>query len=185
MKKKKQLKNLEDNRMGLFMSENSFDLDVMYGRNFLQTDNAQKVIIHKINIIQTKVHDLYGQAKTKDKKFLPPVEIAVMVGIDDGSQEYYGNSQGGIARDDSGNISFGVYLKELEDKELEIDRGDIIEYNMSGEKNRYYEVESANNVVDETSKTIGGFKPYWKRITGVPVKEDVVPFLSETKGSRL
>ena len=69
-------------------------------------------------------------------------------------------------------------------EELEIDRGDIIEYNMSGEKNRYYEVESANNVVDETSKTIGGFKPYWKRITGVPVKEDVVPFLSETKGFR-
>ena len=53
---------------------------------------------------------------------------------------------------------------------------------MSGEKNRYYEVESANNVTDETKKTIGGFKPYWKKISGVPVKEDVVPFLSETKG---
>jgi len=184
MKKKKQLKNIEDNRMGLFMSDNSFDLDIMYGRNFLQTDNAQKVIIHKINIIETKVHDLYGQAKTKDKKFLTPVEIAVMVNIEEGSQEYYGGGQGGIARDDSGNITFGVYLKELEEKELEIDRGDIIEYNMSGTKDRFYEVESANNVVDETSKTIGGFKPYWKRIVGVPVKEDVVPFLSETKGFR-
>ena len=40
--------------MGLFMSDNSFDLDVMYGRNFLQTDNAQTIILHKINIIQTK-----------------------------------------------------------------------------------------------------------------------------------
>ena len=180
MKKKKQLKNLEDNRMGLFMSENSFDLDVMYGRNFLQTDNAQKVKIHKINLIETKVHSLYGQAKTNDKKFMPAVEISVMVNIDDGSQEYYGGNAGGIARDDSGNISFGVYLKELEEKQLEIDRGDIIEYNMSGQKNRYYEVESANNVTDETQNTIGGFKPYWKRITGIPVKEDVVPFLSET-----
>jgi len=182
MKKKKQLTNLEDNRMGLFMTDNSFDLDVMYGRNFLQTDNAQKVIIHKINLTKTKSHTLYGQSKTKDKVFMSPVEISVMVNIDDGKQEYYGGNQGGIARDDSGNISFGVYLKELEEKELEIDRGDIVEYNMSGEKNRYYEVESANNVTDETKKTIGGFKPYWKRIVGVPVKEDVVPFLSETKG---
>ena len=182
MKKKKQLTNIEDNRMGLFMSDNSFDLDVMYGRNFLQTDNAQKVIIHKINLTKTKSHTLYGQSKTKDKVFMSPVEISVMVNIDDGKQEYYGGNQGGIARDDSGNISFGVYLKELEEKELEIDRGDIVEYNMSGEKNRYYEVESANNVTDETKKTIGGFKPYWKRIVGVPVKEDVVPFLSETKG---
>jgi len=182
MKKKKQLTDLETNRMGLFMTDNSFDLDVMYGRNFLQTDNAQKVSIHKINLIKTKSHALYGQSKTKDKVFMPPVEVSVMVTIDDGKQEYYGGNQGGIARDDSGNISFGIYLKELEEKELEIDRGDIIEYNMSGQKNRYYEVESANNVTDETKKTIGGFKPYWKRIVGVPVKEDVVPFLSETRG---
>lgn len=183
MKKKKQLTNIEDNRMGMFMSNNSFDLDVMYGRNFLQTDNAQTVIIHKINLIESKSHSLYGQAKTKDKKFLAPVQLSVMVTIDDGKQEYYGSNQGGISRDDSGNISFGIYLKELEEKNFEIDRGDIIQYNMSGEKNRYYEVESANNVTDETKKTIGGFKPYWKKIVGIPVKEDVVPFLSETKGS--
>ena len=183
MKKKKQLIDLEENRMGLFMSDNSFDLDVMYGRNFLQTDNAQRVKVHKINLLKTKSHELYGQSKTKDKVFMPPVEISVMVNIEDGKQEYYGSNAGGIARDDSGNISFGVYLKELEEKQFEIDRGDIIEYNMSGEKNRYYEVESANNVTDETQKTIGGFKSYWKRIVGVPVKEDVVPFLSETKGN--
>jgi len=183
MKKKKQLKNIEDERMGLFMNNNSFDLDIMYGRNFLQTDNAQTVTIHKINISKTKSHSLYGQSKTKDKKFMTPVTISVMTTIDDSEQEFYGGSQGGIVRDDTGNIIFGVYLKELEEKQLEIDRGDFIEYNMSGEKNRFYEVENANNVTDETKKTIGGFKSYWKKVTGVPVKEDVLPFLSETKGN--
>lgn len=182
MKKKKQIIDLENQRMGLFMTENSFDLDVMYGRNFLNTDNAQEVIVHKINVIETKTHNLYGQAKTKDKKFMPPVRLSVMVTVEDGKQEYYGNNPGGIVRDDSGNISFGVYLKELEEKKIEILRGDYIEYNMSGSKNRYYEVESANNVSDETRKTIGGFKNYWKRIVAVPVKEDVLPFLNETKG---
>lgn len=182
MKKKKQIENIENNRMGLFMSNNSFDLDVMYGRNFLQTDNAQEVIIHKINLIETKSHSLYGQAKAKDKKFMPPVRISVMVSIADGKQEYYGGVAGGITRDDTGNISFGVYLKELEEKQLEIDRGDIIEYNMSGQKNRYYEVESANNVTDETKKTIGGFKPYWKKVTAIPVKSDTFNFDDGEKG---
>jgi hypothetical protein len=183
MKKKKQLQDLENDRYGLFMSENSFELDVMYGRNFLQTDNVQTIWLHKINVNQTKVHELYGQAKTKDKKFMAPVQLSIMISVEEGKQDYYGSGQGGITRDDTGNITFGVYLKELEEKQIEVDRGDIVEYNMSGEKKRYYEVESANNVADETSKTIGGFKPYWKRITGVPVKEDVVPFLSETKGN--
>jgi len=182
MKKKKQIENIEEQRYGLFMTQNSFDLDVMYGRNFLQTDNVQEVVIHKINVNQTKVHNLYGQAKSKDKKYMSPVRISVMVNVADGKQEYYGPNPGGITRDDTGPIKFGVYLKELEEKKLDIDRGDIIEYNISGEKKRYYEVESANNVTDTTSKTIGGFKSYWKLVTGVPVKEDVVPFLSETKG---
>ena len=182
-KTKKRIIDLEDERMGLFMTENSFELDVMYGRNFLQTDNAQKVRIHKVDIIKSKSHSLYGQSKPEDRKFFPPITISVMIGVDDAEQKYYGDNAGGITRDDSGNISFGVYLRELEEKNLQIDRGDIIEYNMSGQRTRFYEVESANNVTDTTAKTIGGFKPYWKRVVGVPVKEDVTPFLSETKGS--
>ena len=176
MKTKKQIIDLESQRYGLFMTDNSFDLDVMYGRNFLQTDNAQEVIIHRINIIETKSHALYGQSKAKDKKYMTPVRISVMVNVEDSKQAYYGDGKGGITRDDTGNISFGVYLKELEEKKLEINRGDIIEYNLSGEKNRYYEVENANLIVDETKKTIGGFKNYWRRVTGVPVHSDVIPF---------
>jgi hypothetical protein len=183
MKQKKQIVDLEEQRMGLFMNDNSFDLDVMYGRNFLETDNVQEIILHQINIIETKAHSLYGQTKTKDKKFMPPVRLKIMVTVEDGKQENYGSNPGGIVRDDTGNIVFGIYLKELEDKGVEIVRGDIVEYNMSGQKNRFYEIDDANNVTDETKKTIGGFKSYWKRVTGVPVKEDVVPFLSETKGS--
>jgi hypothetical protein len=185
MKKKKQIIDLQDDRMGLFMTDNSFDLDVMYGRNYLQTDNVQEIILHKINLIETKTNNLYGQAKTKDKKFFPPVRLKIMITLEDGKQENYGNNPGGIARDDVGNIRFGIYLKELEEKQIEIDRGDIIEYNMSGEKNRFFEVFSANNVTDETKKTIGGFKSYWKLVIGVPVKSDVYNFNNGEKGESL
>ena len=182
MAKKKQIIDLENQRYGLFMTENSFDLDVAYGRNYLQTDNVQKVKIHKINVITTKTHKLYGQTKAKDKKFMAPVPLNVMIGVDGVTQEYYGGGKGGITREDTGPLHFGVYLKELKEKEIEIDRGDIVEYNMSGLKNRYYEVESADNVIDATEKTIGGFKSYWKKVIAIPVKEDVVPFLNETTG---
>ena len=182
MKKKKQLLDLENDRYGMFMTQNSFDLDIMYGRNYLKTDNPQFIILHRVNVNETQVHALYGQAKTKDKKFFAPVKISVMVDVEEGKQGYYGPNPGGITRDDTGNLRFGVYLKELEELQTEINRGDYIEYNMSGEKRRFYEVESANNVTDETKKTIGGFVSYWKMVISVPVKEDVIPFLNETKG---
>lgn len=183
MGRKKKNIDLENERYGLFMTENSFDLDVAYGRNYLQTDNVQQVTIYKVNITKTKSHSLYGQTKTKDKKFFAPVKIDVMVTVQPNEQSYYGDNAGGITREDTGKLVFGVYLKELQEKKLEINRGDYVEYNLSGGKARYYEVEDAQNVTDTTDKTIGGFKSYWKKITSIPVKEDVVPFLSETKGS--
>jgi len=183
VKKKKQNIDLENSRYGAFMTENSFDLEVAYGRNYLETDNVQEVTVYRLNVLKTKSHDLYGQTKTKDKNFFAPVKIKAMVTVEPNQQSYYGNNPGGITREDTGNLVFGVYLKELEEKQVEINRGDYVMYNQSGEKNRYYEIENAENVVDSTNKTIGGFKSYWKQVTAVPVKEDVVPFLSETKGS--
>jgi len=182
MKKKKQVVDQKTQRFGLFMTQESFDLEVEYGRHFLKTDNVQYVYIHKVNIIETKTHSLYGQAKPKDKKYMSAVQINVMVNVSNSEQAYYGNIPAGVTRQDSGKIDFGVYLKELKEKNLEIDRGDIIEYNLSGEKKRYYEVEDADLVTDTTSHTIGGFQKYFRHITGVPAKEDIIPFLNETQG---
>jgi len=175
MSKKNNKIDLENERYGLFMTENSFDLDIEYGRNYLQTDNIQTVILYRVNIIETKSHSLYGQTKAKDKSLFPPIKLNAMVTVQPNEQSYYGEGSGGITREDTGKLEFGVYLKELEEKKTEINRGDYIEYNLSGDKNRYYEVENAENVVDTTDKTIGGFKPYWKKITGVPVRSDTIP----------
>jgi len=175
-RKKKEFVDLEQKRYGLFMNERSFDLEIMYGRKYLENDVHFVIKLHRINLIKTKSHKLYGQSKPADKSFFPPVDINVMVNVDDGDQSFYGDGQGGIARDDSGNLRFGVYLSELKEKNTEINRGDIVEFNMSGEKNRFYEVEYANNVTDTTDKTIAGFKPYWRQVIAVPVRSDVVQF---------
>ena len=176
-KRKNQTFDREEQRYGLFMNETSFNADIMFGRNYMKTDIVHLVKVYKVNIIESKSHDLYGQAKSSDKKYFAPVSVNAMVTVEDQQQSYYGESQGGIVRDDTGPLTFGIYLDELEEKKLVIDRGDIIEYNMSGERDRYYEVENAQNVVDATSQTIAGFKPYWKQITAVPVKEDITPYL--------
>jgi signal peptidase I len=105
-----------------------------------------------------------------------------MVDIEDTTQTNYGDNSGGIVREDTPAINIGIYIRELESKEVEINRGDIIEYNPSGEKARYYEVEYAQNVTDASSQTIGNFKPYYKNIKAVPVKEDITQFL---KGDEL
>ena len=178
MAKKKKNIDLENQRYGLFMNEDSFDLDVMYGEHYLEADVNYFILLHKVNIIESKSHDLYGQAKSKDKLFFPAVKLNAMINVADNKNEYYGGDKGGISRDDTGEIKVSVYLNELERHQVGVDRGDIIEWNQSGARARYYEVQSAQNVVDSTSQTIAGFKPYWKQIIASPVKEDITPFLN-------
>lgn len=177
-KKNKNIVDMTEHRYGMFMSEESNQLSVMYGRTYSQTDNVQEIILHKINVIDSKSHNLYGQTKSKDKKFFTPIKLNVMISVEDGQQANYA-SGAGIVRNDTGNLIFDIYLKELEEKNVEIDRGDIIQYNMSGFKNRYYEVEDADNIPDKSSRSMGGYFVYFKKITAVPVKGDVVPFISD------
>ena len=176
MSKKEKHIDLENQRYGLFMNENSFDLDISYGEDYLANDVNFFINLYKINIIESKQNQLYGQAKSSEKSFSPPIKLNCMISVEDNTIDNYGGGEG-IARDDTGNLNIGIYLNELERNDAEIDRGDIIEYNLSGERSRYYEVVSSENVNDVTSRTIGGYKPYWKKIVCVPVKEDVTPYL--------
>jgi len=174
-KKQKDYLSLDENRYGLFMNENSFNLEIMYGREFIKTDVNFKIKLYRINILETETDDLYGETKPSEKKFFPPVWVNGIVDIEPSTQKYFAGST--ITRDDSGNLKFSVYIKELEELNIDITRGDIIAYNLSGEKERYYEVSNADNVIDSSEKTIAAMKPYWKIITAVPVKSDVVPFI--------
>ena len=164
------------------MTPDYYDLYIDYGRYFMENHIRHTVKVYRINIIKSKSHSLYGESKPSDKSFMEGVEIFIMPVVDNKDQYYYGDSGNGITRDDTGNITFNVYLKELKEKGLEINRGDIIEYNLSGEKNRYYEVEYSNNVTDLTNQTVGGHKPYIKKVVAVPVKEDFANLINEKKG---
>lgn len=171
MSKKQKHIDLEENRYGLFMTENSYNLELMYGRHYLNTDIKHEILLYKINIIESKIDDLYGQTKPNDKSYLTPVKISGLVDIDNSDQKTYGDANG-LVRDDTGNLTFTVYLEELKEKNIDFDRGDIIAYNFSGSRVRYYEVFNANKVVDETQKSIGNLKPFYKKIIALPVKED-------------
>ncbi len=83
MKKNKNDINLNEDRFGLFLSQESIDLEITYGQHYLTSDSVHYINLYRINIIETKVHQLYGQAKPQDRKYLPPVKLRVMPKIED------------------------------------------------------------------------------------------------------
>lgn len=178
MSKKKQNIDIDQERFGLFINDASFDLDIMYGRAYLETDAPFKVKYYRVDIIKSNVDELYQESKPDDKKFLPTVELSVMLDVEDGETTYLGEN--GLPRNDSGPMVFGVYLDELKEKEVEILRGNYVSFNFSGEKDRFYEIDHADDVSDMSSRSRGGFKTYWKKITATPVHEDVIPMMKNS-----
>jgi hypothetical protein len=171
--------DLNRSRYGIHLNQSRFDMNVEYGRNYLRRNINHILKLHKINVIESKSHKLYGEARPEDKRFFAPVEFDAYVTIGEQNMDYIDG--GNITREDVSELKFDVYFQELEEKGIVIDRGDIVEFNPTGERRRFYEVDNPQNVNDSTSQSFGGFNTYYKSVTAVPVKEDVVPFLNETK----
>jgi hypothetical protein len=173
-KKKKDHIDFEEERYGMFITDNSFDLDVMYGREYLKKDAPFYIKYYKINILKTKVDDLYGESRAADKKFFAPIKLNVMLDIEEGGAKYLSDT--GVLRDDVGNIIFGVFEEELKERGIEITLGDYVSFNMSGKRERFFEISNPNYVSDATSQTYAGLRAdYWRRVEATSVKEDVVP----------
>lgn len=172
-KKKKDYIDFEEDRYGMFMSDNSYDLDVMYGREYLKSDSPFYIKYYKINVLKTK-KDFYGEAKANEKMFFPPVKLNVMLDLEEGGAKFMSDT--GILRDDVGNLIFGIFEEELKEKGIDVTLGDYISFNMSGKRERFFEISNPNYVSDSSSQTWGGMRAdYWRKIEAVPVKEDVIP----------
>ena len=71
-----------------------------------------------------------------------------------------------------GNITMSVYLKTLEDLEIDIQFGDYVGYYDTESFVRYYTVVNDGRVTSDIKHTYKGFKPFYRTINASPVMEN-------------
>ena len=64
-------------RINKFFSQDDFDLEIGFGREWLEGDINIKVILYQVDRGETTIDDIYGEAAKEDIMFKPPVEIPV------------------------------------------------------------------------------------------------------------
>ena len=62
-------------RVNKFFSEEDFNLEVDFGREWLEGDINIKVILFGVEQGESLVDDIYGEASRGEIRFKPPVEI--------------------------------------------------------------------------------------------------------------
>ena len=164
-------KKLPITRLNKFFSQKDFELDIEMGREYTEGDLNMTVVLYKIDLINTNTDDVYGEADDEDIRFLPPVELKVILNLSSPENKAY-NPDGSMRYVEHGNLVFGVYDTYLKEKGVDIDYGDYVLYPESETSFKYFTVSNDGKIFSDNAHTIGGYKGAFRSITCVPVDEN-------------
>jgi hypothetical protein len=154
-------------RLGKFFGSEDFDLEIGMGQEWLIGDMNFTCVLYKVDRNKTPIDDVYGETLTDGINFLPPVEFNAYVGIATPENKMVGSTR--IDQLEPGNITMSVYLKTLDDLNIDIDFGDYIGYYDTENFVRYYTVVNDGRVTSDLKHTYKGYRPFYKTIIAAPV----------------
>lgn len=157
-------------RLGKFFGAEDYDLDIEMGREWLEGDMNFTLVLYKVDRQQTNNDDVYGEAVTDGIKFEPPVEFKAYVKIVAPENKTLGKTQ--LDQMEPGNMTFSVYMKELDELNITIDFGDYIAYYETETRVRYYSVVNDGRVTSDLKHSYGGYKAFYKTYIAAPVNNN-------------
>lgn len=156
-------------RLSKFFSQDDFDLHIQMGQEYLHGDLNMKLVLYRVDRENTDIDAVYAEVGKDEIKFFPPVEINGLVKIEEAKNSSYKN---GLVRYlEPGNITISIYLKELEEKKVDIRYGDYIGYPESEHKLRFYTVTNDGRITADNKHKMFGYKPHYVTVVCAPVKD--------------
>jgi hypothetical protein len=158
-------------RLNKWYDDMDFDLDIEMGREAIEEDNNFTIVLFRVDRNMTLFDDLYGEANEDGVRFQTPVELKVVPLIEEAKNTAM-NPNGGQRHLEDGNLSFGIYQKQLDELGVEISYGDYIGYAISETIIRYYSVANDGLKNYDSKHTIMGYKSAFRSILCVPTNKD-------------
>jgi hypothetical protein len=157
-------------RLGKFLSQDDFDLNIQIGQEYLHGDLNMKLVLYRVDREKTDTDAVYAEVGIDQTKFFPPIEFNALVKIDEPKNTSY---TGGLMRYlEPGNMTLSVYIKHLEELKVDIRYGDYIGYPESETRTRFYQVTNDGKVTSDNKHNMFGYKPYYRSISCSPVQDN-------------
>lgn len=150
-------------RLSKFFGQEDFDLQIQIGQEYLHGDLNMKLVLYRVDRQKTDKDDVYGEVGIDEIKYFPPIEINALVKIEEPKNNSY---KSGLLRfNEPGNLTLSIYIKHLEELNVDIKYGDFIGYPETENKMRYYTVTNDGKVTSDNKHNLFGYKPYYRTIT--------------------
>ena len=156
-------KKIPITRISRFFSSEDFQLEQNVGMEWLHGDMHFTLVLFRVDARLSDVDDVYGESGPEEIRYKAPVEFNAYVKIDEPKLDSYA---GGLVKDlEPGNMTLGVYIKHLDELNIDINYGDYIGYPETEKKMRYYTVTNDGRVTSDNKHTIGGYKAFYRTVT--------------------
>lgn len=153
------------NRNNLFYSEKDFQYEMEIGKNYLEQDVNQTVILYEVDLNKTNLDAIYSESKSDSIIFKPPVELHVLYNVEPGELSSYDKSKNLGTYIKSGKLTFGVYQSTLDELGAEIKVGDYIGVQVTPTHMEFYTVVNDGRNNYDNSHSVFGYKPAWRSVS--------------------
>lgn len=122
----KNIRRVPINRNSLFYDADMFALEREIGKDYIEQDMGQTVILYQVDASQTPTDAVYGETDSDSVVYKTPVEIPCVYKIEEPELKAYDKSKQLGTYMKTGKLTVSVYIQTLEELGVEAKKGDYI-----------------------------------------------------------
>ena len=157
------------NRNNLFYSEDDFAFEREVGKNYIEQDMNQTVVLYQVDLDKTNADALYGETHTDQVVYKPPVEIHCVYEISEPELKSYDKTKNLGTYMKTGKLTIGVYQETLDELGVDIKKGDYIGVQVSQTHMEYFTVFNDGRNNYDNAHTLFGIEPLFRTIEGYQI----------------
>lgn len=161
-------------RNTIFYSENNYNFDLKIGMDYVNQDMNQTVLVFQVDRTKTQTINIYGETINESSiSYKDPVEINVVLLLDEAANKSYDKDQGVGRYLLTGNLKFGVFEETLKKNKIDISYGDFIGYQVNNDQMEYFEVTNDGRINFDNRHSMYGTKPFYRTISCTPCDKNI------------
>lgn len=165
----KNIRRVPINRNSLFYDAESFALEREIGKNYIEQDMGQTVVLYQVDASKTQTDAVYGETEPGSIIYKTPVEIPCVYKIEDAELKSYDKDKQLGTYNKIGKLTIGVYEETLSELGVDINKGDYIGINVTPEHMEFWVVVNDKKCNYDNAHTLWGTIPLYYTIQAAPV----------------
>jgi hypothetical protein len=157
------------NRNNIFYSDEDFAFDREIGKNYIEQDMNQTVVLYQVDVTKTNADALYGESDAKQISYKTPIEIHCVYEIGEPELKSYDKTKNLGTYMKTGKLTLGVYQETLDELGVDIKKGDYIGVQISQTHMEYFTVSNDGRNNYDNGHTLFGVAPLYRTVECYPV----------------